>query len=148
MPTETLQPAEASRFLDNPAQAAFLADRSRFRAAVAGIGGGKSEVAGYEIVRHMLRYPSIEALVAAPSYPMIYRSGGPEDVIKRVARWWGTGRDGEPTLITAQNRTADSTHYVVFIAALNLNRTRINNGTVSHVLNLFRFRSAINVARK
>lgn len=107
MLTELLKPTQAARFLNNRAQAAFLEDRSRFRAAVAGIGGGKSEVAGYEIVRHMLAYPGIEALVAAPSYPMIYRSGGPEDVIKRVARWWGTGRDGEPTLISGQNRTAD-----------------------------------------
>lgn len=95
---------EWERFLRNPAQAAFLADRARFRLACAGIGGGKSEVAAFEVVRHCVRYPGIEIIAAAPSYRMIYRSGGPLSVLLRTAAWWGTDKAGHPRLIADVNR--------------------------------------------
>lgn len=97
----------ARRFSNHPRQEAFLTDRARFRLACAGIGGGKSEAAAYDVVRHMLKYPKIEALVAAPSYRMIYRSGGPAEVVKRVARWWGQDADGKPHIIRQENRGGD-----------------------------------------
>jgi len=83
--------AVVARFAAHRGQSAFLQDPARYRAIVAGIGGGKSEVAAYEVLRHCIRYPGGEALVAAPSYRMIYRSGGPWPVIRRVAGYWGEG---------------------------------------------------------
>lgn len=87
-----------ARFARHRGQLAFLRDPARYRAIVAGIGGGKSEVAAYECVRHCLRYPGGECLVAAPSYRMIYRSGGPWPVIKRVAAYW------DPRIIADESR--------------------------------------------
>jgi len=104
---QTDAPVECQRYHRHPGQLQFLLDPSRYRLACAGIGGGKSEVAAFEIVRHMLRYPKIEALVAAPSYRMIYRSGGPAEVVRRVARWWGTDSDGKPHIVQQDNRSGD-----------------------------------------
>ena len=105
-------PAECQRYHNHPAQKAFLLDPARYRLACAGIGGGKSEVAAFDVVRHMLRYPGIEALVAAPSYRMIYRSGGPAQVIKRVARWWGADSDGNSLIVAKENRSSDWIEFV------------------------------------
>lgn len=72
-------------------QAAFLRDPAKYRAAIAGIGGGKSDVAAFELLRQLVQHPGADALVVAPSYRMIYRAGGPWAVIKRVeqAIWPG-----------------------------------------------------------
>lgn len=57
-----------------------------YRAAVAGIGGGKTEVGSFDAIRHCLRYPGIKGLVVAPTYRMLMRST--RLVLKKVASWW------------------------------------------------------------
>lgn len=68
-------------------QQAFINDPSMFRAAVAGIGGGKTEVGAFEAIRHCVRYPGMTGLVIAPTYRMLGRST--RLVLLKVARWWG-----------------------------------------------------------
>ena len=101
-----------NRFMNHPKQAAFLYDDARYRLACAGIGGGKSEVAAFDLVRHCLAYPGIEAIAAAPTYRMIYRSGGPLPVIKRTAAWWGERERGNPDVIANINGSEDSIEFI------------------------------------
>jgi len=70
------------------AQQAFLNDKSRYRAAVAGIGGGKSEAGACDAVRHCIRFPGIKGLVVAPSFRMLERSTA--RVLRKVIGWWGS----------------------------------------------------------
>jgi len=69
------------------AQRRFCADPATFRAAVAGIGGGKTEVGSFDAIRHCIRFPGIKGLVVAPTYRMLMRST--RIVLKKVASWWG-----------------------------------------------------------
>lgn len=68
-------------------QQAFINDRSMFRAAIAGIGGGKTEVGAFEAVRHCVAYPGMKGLIVAPTYRMLNRST--RLVLLKVAGWWG-----------------------------------------------------------
>lgn len=68
-------------------QQAFINDPSMFRAAIAGIGGGKTEVGAFEAVRHCVRWPGMRGLVVAPTYRMLNRST--RLVLLKVASWWG-----------------------------------------------------------
>ncbi len=97
-------PPECNWFERHQGQHDFLVSPARYRGVVAGIRGGKSLVAAYDVVRHLLKYPGIEALVAAPTYPMLRRRGGPIPTIRLVAGWWGTRGDGTPTLFAEENR--------------------------------------------
>jgi PBSX family phage terminase large subunit len=90
----------ARRYLANPAQAAFLADPAKYRAAVAGVGAGKTEVGAFDLIRHLLRYPGMEALLVAPTYRMLYRSC--YQVVRRVLRWWDSEAD---PIIAQENRS-------------------------------------------
>lgn len=67
-------------------QRTFIDDAAPFRAAIAGIGGGKTEVAAFDGVRHCLRYPGGKLLVIAPSFRMLERST--RRVVRKVLRWW------------------------------------------------------------
>ena len=68
-------------------QQAFINDCSMFRAAIAGIGGGKTEVGAFEAVRHCIKYPGMKGLIIAPTYRMLWRST--RLVLLKVAGWWG-----------------------------------------------------------
>ena len=70
----------------HPAQIGFCNDPSRFRAAIAGIGGGKTEVGAFDAIRHCIRFPGIRGLVVAPTYRMLARSTAL--VLRKVAAWW------------------------------------------------------------
>jgi len=89
----------ARRYGQHPAQRAFLDDPARFRLALAGIGGGKTEAGCFDAVRHCLRFPGIKGLVAAPTYRMLKRST--YLVFKEVCRWW-------PREIIAEENKADA----------------------------------------
>lgn len=68
-------------------QQAFVNDPAMFRAAIAGIGGGKTEVGAFEAIRHCVRWPGMRGLVIAPTYRMLWRST--RLVLLKVASWWG-----------------------------------------------------------
>lgn len=68
-------------------QQAFINDPSYLRAAIAGIGGGKTEVGAFEAIRHCVRWPGMRGLVVAPTYRMLSRST--RLVLLKVASWWG-----------------------------------------------------------
>lgn len=103
---ETARDAEWMRVHNHPAQLAFLTDPSRHRLAVAGIRGGKSEIAAFDVIRHLWRkgHEGMAALVAAPTFRMINRRGGPRPVLKHVAGWWGRRPNGQPAIIALDNK--------------------------------------------
>ena len=68
-------------------QQEFVNDPAMFRAAIAGIGGGKTEVGAFEAIRHCVRWPGMRGLVIAPTYRMLWRST--RLVLLKVASWWG-----------------------------------------------------------
>ena len=68
-------------------QKEFLQNRSPFRAAISGIGGGKSILGAIEIVRYALKFPGSHHLVVAPSYRMLDQSSWLS--LKKVISWWG-----------------------------------------------------------
>jgi len=77
----------ARHYGPHPGQRRFCEDAARYRAAIAGIGGGKTEVGAFEVVRHAIRYPGIKQLVVAPTFRMLNRST--RLVLKKVIGWWG-----------------------------------------------------------
>jgi len=85
-PDETLDQFMRRHYEKHPAQRRFLIDDSRFRAAVAGIGGGKTEIGAFDAVRHSIRFPGIKGLVVAPTYRMLARST--LLVLRKVISWW------------------------------------------------------------
>lgn len=84
---ESLQDFCSRHYGPHPEQWKFCMDPAMFRAAIAGIGGGKTEVGAFEAIRHSIRYPGIKGLVIAPTYRMLARST--RLVLLKVASWWG-----------------------------------------------------------
>ncbi len=85
-PGESLQAFTRRHYGPHSGQSAFCDDPARYRAAVAGIGGGKTEVGAFDAIRHAVRFPGIKGLVVAPSYRMLTNATLP--TIRLVISWW------------------------------------------------------------
>lgn len=64
------------QFTNNPEQLKFLVSTARYRAAVAGLGGGKTSLIVFDLVRHLLspQYAGCRAILVAPTVPMLNRA--------------------------------------------------------------------------
>lgn len=65
----------------------FLADKSRYRAAIGGIGSGKSLTSSFDLVKHALEYDESMHMVIAPTYKMLSKATWVS--IKKALNWWG-----------------------------------------------------------
>ena len=83
-----------SRFFHKK-QIEFLGSPAPFRAAVSGIGGGKTILGCMETIRHALRFPGSQHIVVAPTYRMLEQSTW--KCLKKVLQWWG------PELVWTEN---------------------------------------------
>jgi PBSX family phage terminase large subunit len=81
----------------HPAQVAFCEDPARYRAAIAGIGGGKTEIGCFEAIRFINRYPGAAGLVVGPTFRLLSR--GPMRTMRKVISWW-------PDLPVVENKSA------------------------------------------
>jgi len=73
-------------FQKHKGQRDFLNSSARYRAAISGIGGGKSLIGAFDLVRHALKYPKSQHMVIAPTYRMLKKSSWQS--IKKVLGWW------------------------------------------------------------
>lgn len=70
----------------HPGQVAFLTSTAKWRCVVAGIGGGKTELGAFEVLRNIVGRPGITVAGASPTYRMLDRSMKP--ALRKVLSWW------------------------------------------------------------
>ena len=87
MPGDGESISEFSTRFFHPKQIEFLASPATFRAAVSGIGGGKTILGCLETIRHALKFPGSMHIIVAPTYRMLEQSTW--KCLKKVLQWWG-----------------------------------------------------------